>query len=74
MFNMRRDPFERVDENSNTYLDWLLDHAFLMYGMQELVGKEIMNFKKYLPRQKSVSFNLDSVMRKQEDVNSGKSH
>jgi hypothetical protein len=23
MFNLRRDPFERADENSNTYWDWV---------------------------------------------------
>jgi len=29
-FNLRRDPFERADENSNTYYDWMIDHAFLL--------------------------------------------
>ena len=27
IFNLRRDPFERADENSNTYWDWLLSHV-----------------------------------------------
>lgn len=31
MFNLRRDPFERADENSKTYWDWMLDHVFIMY-------------------------------------------
>ena len=31
MFNLRRDPFERVDENSNTYWDWVISHAYLLY-------------------------------------------
>ena len=74
MFNLRRDPFERADENSNIYWDWILDHAFLLYGMQELVSEQIENFKKYPPRQKSASFNLDAVMRQLDDVNSSKSH
>ena len=34
MFHLRRDPFERADENSNTYWDWCISHAYLMYAMQ----------------------------------------
>ena len=33
MFNLRRDPLERADENSNTYWDWVISHAYLLYGM-----------------------------------------
>ena len=32
MFNLRRDPFERADENSNTYWDWVISHAYILYG------------------------------------------
>ena len=28
IFNLRTDPYERADITSNTYYDWLLDHAF----------------------------------------------
>ena len=63
IFNLRRDPFERAEYNSNTYFDWIMYHAFLMYEMQEVVGAEIENFVKYPPRQKPASFNLDAVMR-----------
>ena len=38
IFNLRRDPFERADENSNTYLDWWMSHAFLIYEMQGIVA------------------------------------
>jgi arylsulfatase len=31
IFNLRRDPFERADENSNTYWDWVLSHVYLLY-------------------------------------------
>src|SRR5206468_11762953 len=62
MFHLRRDPFERADFNSNTYWDWLMSHAFLLYGAQALVAAQIENFVKYPPRQKAASFNLDSVM------------
>ncbi len=38
MFHLRRDPFERADENSNTYWDWMISHIYLMYEMQGLVA------------------------------------
>src|SRR5579871_533916 len=66
MFNLRRDPFERAQHNSNTYYDWMAYHAFMMYEMQALVAAQVENFKKYPPRQKPASFNLDAVMRQVE--------
>ena len=27
IFNLRTDPYERADITSNTYYDWVLDHA-----------------------------------------------
>jgi arylsulfatase len=60
--NQRRDPFERAEFNSNTYLDWMVDHVPMIYLAQAVVGAQIENFIKYPPRQKAASFNLDSVM------------
>ncbi len=62
IFNLRRDPFERADYNSNTYFDWLVDHVPQLYQCQALVAAQIENFVKYPPRQKAASFNLDAVM------------
>ncbi|MCA9038048.1 MAG: arylsulfatase, partial [Planctomycetaceae bacterium] len=64
IFNLRTDPFERADITSNTYYDWLLDHAFLLVPAQDYVGKFLMTFKEFPPRQKAASFNLDEVMQK----------
>jgi arylsulfatase A-like enzyme len=74
MFNLRQDPFERADENSNTYYDWMISHAYLVYGMQVLVAAEIEAFRKFPPRQKPAAFNLDAVMRQLEEAGSGKLH
>ena len=30
IFNLRTDPYERADITSNTYYDWMLDHAWLV--------------------------------------------
>ena len=74
MFHLRRDPFERADENSNTYWDWLISHAYIIYGMQALVAQQIENFQKFPPRQKPASFNLDAVMRTLEEAHSSAGH
>ena len=71
IFNLRRDPFERADENSNTYWDWVISHA---YAMQALVAGQIDEFKKFPPRQKPASFNLDAVMRQIQDAGGGGGH
>jgi arylsulfatase len=63
IMNLRRDPFERAEVNSNTYMDWMVNHAPQMYGMQAVVASEIDGFAKYPPRQKPASFNLDDVLR-----------
>jgi arylsulfatase A-like enzyme len=64
IFNLRRDPFERADFNSNTYFDWMVDHVPQLYMVQALVAGQIANFIKYPPRQKPASFNLDEVLAK----------
>jgi len=71
MFHLRRDPFERADHNSNTYWDWVISHAYIIYGMQAVVASQIENFMKFPPRQAPASFNLDAVMKQIEDANAG---
>ncbi len=74
IFNLRRDPFERADENSNTYWDYVLSHAYLIYAMQGVVGEQIESFAQFPPRQKPASFNLDSVLRQLETAGGGGNH
>ena len=62
IYNLRRDPFERADVNSNTYFDWMVDHIPQMYLMQAVVASQIDDFVKFPPRQKPASFNLDAVL------------
>jgi arylsulfatase A-like enzyme len=64
LFNLRTDPYERADITSNTYYDWVIDHAFTFVPAQEFVAKFLMTFKDYPQRQKAASFNLDEVMEK----------
>jgi arylsulfatase A-like enzyme len=62
LFNLRRDPYERADYNSNTYWEWAVDRSFLMYEVQAMVAQELASFAKFPPRQKPASFNLDEVL------------
>ena len=62
IMNLRRDPFERADWNSNVYRDWAVDHIPQMYLMQAVVASEIEGFEKFPPRKKPASFNLDAVL------------
>ena len=62
IFNLRRDPYEQATITSNTYYDWLLDHAFLLVPSQKIVGDFLATFKDYPPRMKAASFSLEKVM------------
>ncbi len=72
IFNLRTDPYERADITSNTYYDWLLDHAFLLVPAQDYVGQFLQTFRDYPPRQKAATFNLDEVMRQLMEGGRGK--
>ena len=64
LFNLRMDPYEVADVTSNTYYDWLLDHAYMFVPAQAYVGKYLATFEEFPPRQKAASFGLDQVMEK----------
>ena len=64
IFNLRTDPFERADITSNTYWDWVIDHAFMLIPAQKIVGDFLVTFKEFPPRQKAASFTVDQVMEK----------
>jgi arylsulfatase len=65
-FNLRTDPFERADVTSNTYWDWMIDHAYLMYASQFLVREFLLTFQEFPPRMKSASFTVDKILAKME--------
>ena len=39
LFNLRRDPFEKAQHNSNTYNDWFLDRPFVIAPIQTLAAQ-----------------------------------
>ena len=72
LFNLRRDPFEKAQHNSNTYNDWFLDRIFVLVPMQQLAAKFLMTMKDYPPSQTPGSFNLEKVQKQIEASLGGK--
>ena len=64
LFNLRRDPFEQAQHNSNTYNDWFLDRAFVIVPLQGLAAKFLVSMKDYPPSQSPGSFNLTKIEEK----------
>ena len=74
IFNLRRDPFERADLNSNSYWDWVVEHVFVIYPMQALAAEQLQSFLEFPPRQKPGAFNLDRVIEQMEAAADGGLH
>ena len=72
LFNLRRDPFEKAQHNSNTYNDWFLDRPFVLVPLQQLAAKFLMTMKEYPPSQTAGSFNLEKVKKMIDEGVSGK--
>ena len=51
IYDLHADPFERSDITSNTYWDWLMDHAYIVYGAQAQVAKYLESYREYSPSQ-----------------------
>ena len=67
IFNLRTDPYERAMMTSNTYFDWLLDHAWVLVPAQVYVGRMLETLKEFPPSQAPASFSIDQVMEKLQD-------
>jgi len=74
IFNLRRDPFERADEDANSYWDWHLAHVFIIGAAQGVVREQIKTFLEFPPRQKPASFNLDGVLARMKEASGGGHH
>ncbi|WII71607.1 arylsulfatase [Bdellovibrio sp. 22V] len=74
LYNLRTDPFERADVTSNTYYDWLLDHAYIVLAAQVVAADFAKSLKDFPPRQKPASFTVDQAMMKMNEAASGAHH
>jgi arylsulfatase len=64
IFNLRTDPYERADQTSNTYFDWVIDRAWLVIPAQAMVAQMIETLREFPPSQKSASFTITQLMAK----------
>jgi len=72
LFNLRRDPFERAQHNSNTYNDWFLERPFVVVPLQGLAARFLMSMKEFPPSQSPGSFNLEKIQKQIESAASGR--
>ena len=68
LFDLRMDPFERADDSSNTYNDWLMDRVYLLVPAQALARQFYETFRDFPPRQRPDAFNLEGVLRQMEQA------
>jgi len=60
-FDLEVDPGERAQEGMG-YNDWWYRRSFLAVPLQNIVGKTLVTFKDFPPRQKPASFTVDEAM------------
>ncbi len=68
LFHLRRDPFERADEHSNTYWDWLIDKAPQGYLGTATTALYLQSFAEYPPSQKPDSWSIDKLTERYLNV------
>lgn len=72
LFNLRRDPFERAQHNSNTYNDWWIERVYVIVPVTDVVAKFLMTMKDYPPSQTAGSFNLTKMQQQIEEASKAK--
>jgi arylsulfatase len=70
LFNLRRDPFERAQENSNTYHDWMIDRAYVLGPMQVIASRFLMTLKDFPPSQTPGDWSLQSLEKQIKNMTS----
>jgi arylsulfatase len=72
LINLRRDPFEKALEGSNTYYDWYIDRAYILVSIQGYAFNFLSTFKDYPPSQTAGDWSLSKVQKRIESMtNSG---
>lgn len=71
LFDMRGDPFERADYESENYGQWRFDRAFLILPGVSYVSEHLATYKEFPPRMKPGSFNLDQALEMLQENTGG---
>jgi len=62
--DLHADPYERASYEASDYDHWMIDRVYVLVPAQAFIGKFLMTFKEFPPRQTPASFNMDQVMEK----------
>jgi hypothetical protein len=68
IFNLRTDPYEFADITSNSYYEWLLYHAYILYGAYGIADQFAATFKDFPPVQKPNTFTIDDALAKMAEA------
>jgi arylsulfatase len=71
LFNLRRDPFEKSQHNSNTYHDWMIDRAYALGPMQAVASRFLMTLKEYPPSQTPGDWSLSTLEKRIKNMTAG---
>jgi len=64
LFNLRRDPFERADTDSNNYDRWWIEHVANFWPGAAVATEFFKTFEKFPPRQKPEKWDLSEIMER----------
>jgi len=64
MFDLHADPYEQADITSNSYYEWTLEQAYVIFAASVLTSKFLETFKEFPPSQRPPSFTIDQAMEK----------
>ena len=62
IINLRTDPYEKAPITSNTYWDWLINHAYMLYPMTPFVAEYLETYEEFPPAQKAASFSIADAL------------
>jgi arylsulfatase len=65
VINLRQDPFE-VTPDSKMYTRWYADKLWTLLPAQVIVGQFLQTFREFPQRQKSATFNVDTILEKMQ--------
>jgi arylsulfatase len=74
IYNLRTDPYEFADITSNAYYDWMIHHAYILYGAFAISDQFAATFKEFPPIQKPNSFTIDDAIAMMADASGGAGH
>jgi arylsulfatase len=71
IYNLRTDPFEFADITSNSYYEWMIYHAYILYGAWAIADKFADTFKDFPPVQRPNTFTIDDALSAMQEAASG---